>query len=203
MQSKNENEVEVKVLVTQSCPILCDPMDCSLLDSTVHGILQATMVKWVAIHFSRGSSQPRDQTWVLHCGQILYHLSHQAVNSNMKNIFKKLSRRSRMQNCTYCIFTTIITNMDKSEKEYSKRRISDVLVSWSHLSVFSFDSTFSRFEVYQSYLYIGFPSNSDSKASACNARDLGSIPVLGRFPGEGNGNQLQYSCWENSMDRGA
>ena len=128
-------------------PTLCNPQDCRPPGSLVHGILQATMVKWVAIHFSRGSSQPRDQTWVLHCRQILYHLSHQAVNSNMKNTFKKLSRRSRMQNCTYCIFTTIITNVDKSEKEYSKRRISDVLVSWSHLSIFSYDSTFSRFEV--------------------------------------------------------
>ena len=39
--------------------------------------------------------------------------------------------------------------------------------------------------------------------SACNAGDLGSIPELGRFPGEGNGNPLQYACLENSMDRGA
>ena len=41
------------------------------------------------------------------------------------------------------------------------------------------------------------------KASACNAEDLGLIPELGRFPGEGNGNPLQYSCLENSMDGGA
>jgi len=43
---------------------------------------------------------------------------------------------------------------------------------------------------------------SDDKESASNARDLGSIPELGRFPGEGNGNPLKYSCLENSMDRG-
>ena len=41
---------------------------------------------------------------------------------------------------------------------------------------------------------------TDSKAFACNAGDLGSIPGLGRFPGEGNGNPLQYSCLKNSMD---
>ena len=41
------------------------------------------------------------------------------------------------------------------------------------------------------------------KASAYKARDLGSIPGLGRAPGEGNGNPLQYSCLENSMDPGA
>ena len=44
---------------------------------------------------------------------------------------------------------------------------------------------------------------SDGKESACNAGDLGSIPELGRSPGEGNGNPLQYSCLENSMDRRA
>ena len=44
------------VLVTQSCPILCDPMDCSPPDSSVHGILQARILEWVAIPFSRGSS---------------------------------------------------------------------------------------------------------------------------------------------------
>ena len=51
--------------------------------------------------------------------------------------------------------------------------------------------------------YTGFPGSSDSKESACNLGDLGSIPGLGRFPGEGHGNPLQYSCLENSMDRGA
>ena len=49
----------------------------------------------------------------------------------------------------------------------------------------------------------GFPGGSDGKASAYNAEDLGSIPGLGRSPGEENGYPLQYSCLENSMDRGA
>ena len=49
----------------------------------------------------------------------------------------------------------------------------------------------------------GFPAGSDGKASACNAGDLGSIPGLGRSPGEGNGTPLQYSCLENPMDGGA
>ena len=46
----------------------------------------------------------------------------------------------------------------------------------------------------------GFPGSSAVKASACNAGDPGSIPGLGRSPGEGNGNPLQYSCLENPMD---
>ena len=49
----------------------------------------------------------------------------------------------------------------------------------------------------------GFPAGSDSKVSAHDAGDPGSMPGLGRSPGEGNGNPLQYSCLENSMDGGA
>ena len=51
--------------------------------------------------------------------------------------------------------------------------------------------------------HIGFPWSSNGKESACNARDPVSIPGLGKSPGEGNGNSLQYSCLETSMDRGA
>ena len=50
--------------VTQSCPILCDPMDCNLLGSSVYGILQARVLESIAISFSSGSSQPRDRTQV-------------------------------------------------------------------------------------------------------------------------------------------
>ena len=49
----------------------------------------------------------------------------------------------------------------------------------------------------------GFPGGSDGKASSCNAGDQGAIPGLGRSPGEGNGNPLQYSCLENPMGGGA
>ena len=49
----------------------------------------------------------------------------------------------------------------------------------------------------------GFSGGSDGKGSACNAGDLGLTPGSGRSPGKGNGNQLQYSCLENFMDRGA
>ena len=50
---------------------------------------------------------------------------------------------------------------------------------------------------------MGFPHSSVSKESGCNAGDLGLILGLGRSPGEGNGNPLQYSCLQNPMDRGA
>ena len=53
------------------------------------------------------------------------------------------------------------------------------------------------------FYFQDFPGGSDGKASVYNVGDLGSIPGLGRSPGEGNGNPLQYSCLENSMDGGA
>ena len=50
--------------VAQSCRTLCDPVDCSLPGSSLHGLLQARVLEWVVISFSKGSSQPRDRTWV-------------------------------------------------------------------------------------------------------------------------------------------
>ena len=66
---------------------------------------------------------------------------------------------------------------------------------WALAALFSF--------LVPAILSWGFPGGTDSKESSCNAGDLGSIPGLGRFPGEGNGNPLQYFCLENPMDRGA
>ena len=56
----------VSVFLAQSCLTLRDPIDCSLPGSSVPGILQAGILEWVAISFSRRSSQPRDQNWVSH-----------------------------------------------------------------------------------------------------------------------------------------
>ena len=61
------------MIVAQSCLTLCNPMDCSPPGSSVHGILQARILEWAAISFSRGSSWPRDPV----LQESLYHLSHQ------------------------------------------------------------------------------------------------------------------------------
>ena len=127
------NESESESEVTQSCLTLCDPMDCSPPGS-VHGILQARILEWVAISFSRGSSQPRDRTQV-----------------------SRIAGR---------FFT-------------GKDVISSVQFSCSVVAILS------------------FPHGSNSKKSACNAGDLGSIPRLGRSLGRGHGNPFQYSCLEN------
>ena len=103
----------VEVLVPQSCPTFCDPLNCSPSGSSVHGTLQTRTLEWVAIPFSRGSTWSRDWTHVF------------CIAGRFFNIW--LTRE---------------------------------------------------------------------------AGDGGSIPGLGRSPGEGNGYPLQYSCLENSMDRG-
>ena len=68
-----ESEVKWRE-VTQSCLTLWGPVDCSLPGSSVHGILQARILEWVAISFPRGSSRPRDPTWVSHIGGRCFNL---------------------------------------------------------------------------------------------------------------------------------
>ena len=72
---KNPKEsIVVNSEVAQSCPTFCDPMDCSLPGSFIHGLFQARELEWVAISFSRGSSWPKDLTCISCIGrQILYH----------------------------------------------------------------------------------------------------------------------------------
>ena len=73
--------------VTQSCPTLCNPTDCSLPGSSVHGIFQTRILERVAISFSRGSSRPRDRTWVsCFVGRRFYCLSHQGSQTTRHNL---------------------------------------------------------------------------------------------------------------------
>ena len=81
-------------------------MDCSLPGSSVHGILQATILEWIAISFSRASSQPRDRTWVSRIvGRCFYRLSHQAsrevakeLNINHSTVVWHLKQTEKVKN---------------------------------------------------------------------------------------------------------
>ena len=73
----------------------------------------------------------------------------------------------------------------------------------SELHGWSYTWVLKNSKYYSTTCSMGFPGGSAGKESTCNAGDLGSIPGSGRFPGEGNGNPLQYSCLENPMDGGA
>ena len=89
--------VPVLSVDAQSCPTLCNPMDCSPPGYSAHEIFQARIWEWVAISFSRGSSLPRDQTQVSCIGrQIFYCLSHMGCPhlyyGKLKRIHSVLSR---------------------------------------------------------------------------------------------------------------
>ena len=83
-------------------------------------------------------------------------------------------------------FAFLYTNNEKSE-----RKIKETIL---------FTIAIKKIKYLGINLSLGFPGGSEGKASACNSGDLGSIPGLGRSPGEGNGNPLQYTCLENPMD---
>ena len=80
---------QVNVKVTLSCWTLCDPMD-----HTVHGILQARILEWIAFPFSRGSSQPRDQTQVSHVTGRFYQLSHKGSPLDFKTILENYGNQN-------------------------------------------------------------------------------------------------------------
>ena len=80
--------------------------------------------------------------------------------------------------------------------QYDNPQVHPRCYKWHYFILFMAE----KYSIYtHTYCYCG----PNGKESACSAGDQGSIPGLGRFPGEGNGNKLQYSCLENSMDRGA
>ena len=116
---------------------------------SVHGILQARILGWVAILSSRDSSQPRDRT------------PPSSTSSASADGFFTTSATWEIPE-THCIYSHLLGQIT-----------------------------------------LGFPGGSEVKVSASNVGDLGLIPGLGRSPGEGNGNPVQYSCLENPMDRGA
>ena len=86
---------KVEVLVTQSCLTLCDPMDCRSPGSSVQGILQARLLEWVAISFSRGSSRPRDGRRFFHtAGRLFIHWATREALRNLEGEHEH-SRHSR------------------------------------------------------------------------------------------------------------
>ena len=92
-----------------------------------------------------------------------------------------------------CVWKPIITLRPKTARSSDMWTTHDHMLKCTHQS---HSLSLIALQIIQ-----GFPGDSDGKESVCNAGDLGSVPGLGRSPGEGSGNPLQYSCLENSMDR--
>ena len=163
----------VLCLVAHSCPTLCDPMDCSLPGSSVHGDPPGKntgvgcQILCQRIFPIQGSNPG-----LLHCWRILYHLSHQGSHYTKKEQFIYLSSYFGLWGCSYFFFS--IVN-----------------------SVENHSYTSSFMQIYK--VFMNFPGGSDGKESVCNVGDQGLIHGLGKFPGEGNSNPLQYSCLANPM----
>ena len=83
------------ILVTQLCLTLCDPMDCSLPGSSVHGISQARIREWIAISFSRGSSWLRDQIQVSHIESLLFETPGKPIFQEMP--YSKQKKQTKNQ----------------------------------------------------------------------------------------------------------
>ena len=89
-------------------PTVCDPMDCSTPGSTFHGIFQARILEWVAVSYSRGSSQPRDWTPDLpNFRQILFHLSHQGSWCVRMSVYRGTGKMTGPSSWTYLVLISL------------------------------------------------------------------------------------------------
>ena len=192
-------------------------MGYSLPGSSVHGTSQASILEWVSISFSRGSSWLRDLTCMSCAGrQILYHWDTREAQVLETCLGKSLAYRSVVLNfleinsyelyyiCTHICKGVFLTFYSSFRDTSSPRKHR---AHWSHRNdniqgeyVEGDERRTQAGEL--SDISLGFPGGAEVKASACSVGDLGSIPGSGRSPGEGNGNPLQYSCLGNPKDRG-
>ena len=157
-----------------SCLTLCDPMDCSPPASSVHRILQARKLEWVAIPFSRGSFQPRVRArGCANCQSLPHGLQHARLPCSS------------------------ITNSQSLLKLMS----TELVMPSNHLflchPLLLPPSIFPSIRVFSPQVMLVV------KNPPANAGDPGSMPGSGRSPGGGHGNPLQYSCLENPMERQA
>ena len=187
--SEDASRLSSSVKVAELCPTLCDPMHC-----IVRGILQARTLEWVAFPFSRGSSQSRDWTQVSRIAGGFFTswaTGEALISPQIKLQFTSLT------SLTWYIFISVDTlgweKFLNTEDTYLFCCIFFFfLIVWLYAC---------RILVLQPGIELK-PSERES-VNAGDARDVGSISGSRRFPGAQSGNSLQYSCLENSMDRGA
>ena len=120
----------------QSCPALCGPMDYSLPGSSVHGILQARILEWVAISFSRGSSQPRDRTTsisapALQAGSLL--LSHWGSPQRTLSAFKRFCPESSLLLASFSPLSNQLWSSGDLWLCFSLKRYIQKPASWSEV----------------------------------------------------------------------
>ena len=120
---------------------------------------------------------------------------------------RETNRRLEMAGVDWNVGSRILWNQRGKQRPRSQEELRFYSITVHYCMVFN-DPWTSCIRVFGNSLEIsilepqGFPGGSDGKESACNVETLDSIPESERSPGEGNGNPLQYSCLENSMDKG-
>ena len=185
--------------VGQSCPALCDLMDCSPPGSSVHGIFQATRLEWAAISYSRGSSHPgiKPRSPALAgeffttepLGSLMYLYLHLYLHLYLYLYLFGGGNGKPLQ------YSCLENSMDR---EAWWATVHGVAKSQTQLSAWA-QCVYICVCVcvcVRINICMIFPGGSDSKESACNSGDLGSIPGA-RSPRVGNGNPLLYGLpWE-------
>ena len=154
------------VLSHLSCVRLCYPMGCSPPGSSGPGILQARILEWLAVFFSRGSAGPGDQIWV-------------SVSPALAGV----------SFTTSAAWAGTVLGVTKSQTRLSSWTAATTFPIWCNTQGAAVQVFFRT----SLCTYVGFPDSSFSKESACNSGDPGSIPGWGRSTGEGIGYPLQYS----------
>ena len=181
---------------------LYDPMDCSLPGSFVRGILQATLLEWVALHVSRGSFSRRDWSWISYvsCNWQAGSLPPAPPEKpNPRDTFSQISSQIRK------IFSMdfLLNKPHESRASYRSTEAGDNRIERLKCKGRESEEIMAHFILDLQRPTWGFPDGSVGKESFCNAGDTSSISGSGRSPGGGHGNTLQYCGLENPMDRGA
>ena len=175
--------------VAQPCPTLCNPVDCCLPGFSIHGIFQARVLEWVAISFSRGSSRPRDRTWVSHIvGRRFTVWASREVHY--------VQRKYLNLDC-YCLVSKSCW--------LSCNPMNCVATPWTVAFQAPLSTGFPRQE-WQNVLPKFQRIFLTQGRNPCHLHwQLDSLPLshLGSPKCCWNGNSLQYSCLENPVDKGA
>ena len=183
---------------------LCNPMDCSLPGSSVCGIFQARILEWVSIFYFRRSTQPR--YWIcVSCNSwqlCLLSLSHLGSPENSSITVPRYGisenpEESLLFNCEYLWELPFVKFFFYWFSEWNIFGFKCKNVYTQRWMVLAKKSSHLFTRTLTIFLFLFRLPWWLSKESACNAGDLGLIPELGRYPGGGHGNPLQYPCLEN------
>ena len=110
-QAKQMNKLGVKMLVTESCMTLCEPMDYSLPGSSVHGILQARILNWVAMFFSSGSSWPRNRNFISCISCVAGRFFTVALAYETRKIFFASAIKNTLSPNNFQVYNTVISTI--------------------------------------------------------------------------------------------